>query len=78
MSKMTKKTGGPYMQRAGKGPRMETGAGIPKEFMGPAMHEGVVHEKDPPSHTTYSQKIDPDTGNITGMLSIKFIDSICC
>ena len=39
MSKMTKKTGGPYMQQAGKGPRMETGAGIPKEFMGPAMHE---------------------------------------
>ena len=67
MSKMTKKTGGPYMQKAGKGPRIETGAGIPKEFMGPAMHEGVVHEKDPPSHTTYSQKIDPDTGNITGM-----------
>ena len=39
MSKMTKKTGGPYMQKAGKGPRIETGAGIPKEFMGPAMHE---------------------------------------
>ena len=28
------------MQKAGKGPRMETGAGIPKELMsGPAMHE---------------------------------------
>ena len=56
MSKMTKKTGGPYMQKAGKGPRMETGAGIPKEFMGPAMHEpGHI---DPPSGT----RTDPAKG----------------
>ena len=56
---MTKKTGGPYMQKAGKGPRMETGAGIPREFMGPAMH----HEDgqlDPPSGT----RTDPAKGVI--------------
>ena len=33
------------MQKAGKGPRMETGAGIPKEFMGPAMHEPRARKK---------------------------------
>jgi hypothetical protein len=39
MSKMTKKTGGPYMQQAGRGNMEKTGAGIPVELMGPAMHE---------------------------------------
>jgi hypothetical protein len=40
------KKAGPYMQQAGKGPRMETGAGIPKQFMGPAMHEPGHEEND--------------------------------
>jgi len=39
MSKMTKKTGGPYMQQAGRGNMEKTGRGIPVELMGPAMHE---------------------------------------
>ena len=68
MSKMTKKTGGPYMQQAGRGNMKKTGRGVPVELMGPAMHE-PGHEKDPPSHRTYSQTINPDTGNITGMTS---------
>ena len=67
MSKMTKKTGGPYMQQAGRGNMEKTGRGIPVELMGPAMHEDG--HLDPPSHTTYSQTTNPDTGNITGMTS---------
>ena len=58
MSKMTKKTGGPYMQQAGRGNMKKTGRGVPVELMGPAMHEpGHI---DPPSGT----RTDPAKGVI--------------
>jgi hypothetical protein len=48
---------GPYMQKAGKGPRMETGAGIPKELMsGPAMHEAGHEGTDPKGETTVTRE----------------------
>ena len=58
-----------YKQTMGKGPAMKTGAGIPKEFMGPAMHEGVVHEgKKPKGTTTRTQEKTTQNGQ-TGTLT---------
>ena len=52
-----------YKQTMGKGPAMKTGAGIPKKFMGPAMHEGVVHEgKKPKGTTTRTQERTTQNG----------------
>ena len=66
------KTGkGPYMQKAGRGNMPKTGGNErmqPLMVKGPYMdHEGKGTDTDPPSHTTYSQRTNPDTGNITGM-----------
>jgi|GEM_PF-3823499 len=48
---------GPYMQKAGKGPAMKTGAGIPKELMsGPAMHEAGHEGTDPKGKTTVTRE----------------------
>ena len=58
-----------YKQTMGKGPAMKTGAGIPKEFMGPAMHEGVVHEGKKPKGTTTRTQERTTQGNQTGTLT---------
>ena len=60
---------GPYMQKAGKGPRMETGAGIPKELMsGPAMHEAGHEGTDPKGKTTVTREKATQNGQ-TGTLT---------